>query len=200
MVSGQDGKGAVLVVDDMREIAEGLATGLGRVGYEAAWTTEPREALDLAQERDFDVAIVDLVMPELDGISLVGRLGRVAPRVKCIVLTGRDDVQTCARCFKPGCVGYLVKPFRLDTVLEAIDEARTEWLGATSATARSLDVFHVEVERHYLEQASRACRGEPKAIARLSGRSLGATYRLLEKHGVTFTRSLRPWRWRKREN
>jgi PAS domain S-box-containing protein len=83
----------VLIVDDDMDVADMLSIGLGRFGYEVATLNDPQEALAAFSEdpASWDVAVIDRVMPEMDGIALAGRLRAIRADLRVILCTGLDD-------------------------------------------------------------------------------------------------------------
>jgi DNA-binding NtrC family response regulator len=100
----------LLLVDDDDEFRALLARRFGRRGHEVAHTGSPAEALAWAQRRHFDVAIVDVSMPEMDGVTLLGKLKDAAPETQVIMLTGQGTLETAVRAMKLGAYDYLTKP------------------------------------------------------------------------------------------
>jgi CheY-like chemotaxis protein len=112
-------------VDDSELVTEALAVLLDAVGYRTRAAASVREALDAAREEPPDVALVDLTLPDGDGLEIVRTLaaeGR-APRA-AVALTGHDDPDTEARCLAAGCRAVLVKPVRPATLVAGL----REWL------------------------------------------------------------------------
>ncbi len=87
------GSERVLIVDDDIDVADMLSIGLGRLGYEVAAVNDPAQALAAFREApgDWDVVILDRVMPEMDGITLAGRMRAVRSGLPVILCTGLDD-------------------------------------------------------------------------------------------------------------
>ena len=106
-------EGAILVVDDDESSREMLARRLRRLGYTVSAVSNGLHALNLALRQEFDLVMLDLVMPEIDGFQVLGRL-QADPALKhlpVIVLSGLDDENGIARCIEMGATDYLAKPF-----------------------------------------------------------------------------------------
>jgi len=112
----------VLFVDDEEDICQSLARALREFGYETTATTDPHEALALAEGTDFDLAVIDLVMPSMEGIDLVKRLLRVDPRLRCLILTAYGAVESCNRAYQAGIVRYLQKPVSVKILHQIFNE------------------------------------------------------------------------------
>lgn len=99
----------VLVVDDDAEFAKSVADSLADVDIAVEWRDDPAAALALAGARPFDVAVVDLIMPGMDGLELAQALRRTAGQPEVIVLTGHADLQTAIAGLRQGLFDYLQK-------------------------------------------------------------------------------------------
>ena len=112
----------VLFVDDEREICQSLAAVLREYGYETDSTTNPFEAITKAEHWDYDIAVIDLVMPEMEGIQLVRKILAVDPRISCLILTAHGEVESCNRAYQAGIVRYLQKPVTAKQLNEVFQE------------------------------------------------------------------------------
>ena len=102
---------SVLVVDDETIVRESLGGWFREDGWLVETTPSARDALRLAAERRFDVALLDIKMPGMDGLELQGRLAEAAPDLTIIVMTAYASVDTAVRALKQGAYDYIVKPF-----------------------------------------------------------------------------------------
>ena len=101
---------SILTVDDDDEFRRVVARRFQRRGYEVAHTGSPSEALAMAEQKHFDVAILDIAMPEMDGVQLLERLRQIDPDIQTIMLTGQGTIETAIRAMKLGAYDYLTKP------------------------------------------------------------------------------------------
>jgi DNA-binding NtrC family response regulator len=109
--------GRLLIVDDEAELMTILCEILSGHGYETAGYTSGAEALERLKEQDFDLPLTDLMMPEMDGIELLQAASAIDPDIVRIVMTGQATVQTAVEAMKIGAFDYIMKPFKLDTLL-----------------------------------------------------------------------------------
>ncbi|HZT09076.1 MAG TPA: response regulator [Chloroflexota bacterium] len=114
---GQPALGRVLVVDDETELMSTLCEMLSAQNYEAVGYTSPKEALDALTEQDFDLLLSDLSMPEMDGIELLRRALELDPLIVPVIMTGQGSVQTAVEAMKSGAFDYLLKPFKISSLL-----------------------------------------------------------------------------------
>ncbi|HEX7529538.1 MAG TPA: response regulator, partial [Pyrinomonadaceae bacterium] len=115
--------GKILVVDDEVELKNILVEALASRGYETAGSTSGEEALAALRGEAFDVLLTDLMMPEMDGITLVKESLLIDPHIVCMVMTGQGTIQTAVDAMKEGAFDYVLKPFRLQTVLPVLTRA-----------------------------------------------------------------------------
>jgi DNA-binding response OmpR family regulator len=113
MAEPHEAKSTVLVADDDRDILDLLAFRLGRAGYEVVSASDGEEALRLAVERKPDLAVLDVMMPKLDGYEVTRRMraDESTKRIPVILLTARVQEHDVARGFEVGADDYMKKPF-----------------------------------------------------------------------------------------
>jgi DNA-binding response OmpR family regulator len=110
----------VLVVEDDEPIAQPLLRALGREGHAATWAPSGKEGLDAATDARFDLVILDLGLPDMDGIDLCRRLRRGNPDLPILVLTARSEELDTIVGLDAGADDYVTKPFRLGELLARI--------------------------------------------------------------------------------
>jgi len=128
----------VLVVDDEEQIRNTLRGVLADEGFEVIEAADGRQALDLLQRTPPRLAIVDVWMPEVDGIELVARMREQAPGVPIIVISGHGTIETAVRVIRLGAFDFLEKPFQLESLLQVVDRALGAAASNTQATAAAL--------------------------------------------------------------
>jgi len=123
-MSDQDYKNiCILAVDDDDAFRSVVARRFQRRGYDVAHTGTPSEALAMAEQKHFDVAIFDIAMPEMDGVQLLERLRQVDPDTQVIMLTGQGTIETAIRAMKLGAYDYLTKPCELAELEVQVERA-----------------------------------------------------------------------------
>jgi DNA-binding response OmpR family regulator len=103
----------ILIIEDEEHLADLLAEVLGREGHVAEAASEGRTALARALTEDFDLLVVDWMLPDLDGVQVVKRLRAADVRVPVLMLTARDQVEDRVEGLDAGADDYLPKPFAL---------------------------------------------------------------------------------------
>ena len=113
----------VLLVDDEVEFTTGLSKVLRRRGFEVEVAADAAAGLALATRGCFDVALLDVKMPGMDGIQLLTEMKRVAPSIQVILMTGHLSVADETDGMKTGAVAYLLKPHPLPELVDMIQKA-----------------------------------------------------------------------------
>ena len=126
----------ILVVDDEQQIRQTLRGVLADEGFEVLEAENGRVALDMLEHTAPRLAIVDIWMPEIDGIELVQRMRARAPGVPIIVMSGHGTIETAVRVVRLGAFDFLEKPFKLDALLRTVGRA----LGDAAPAAPPSDV------------------------------------------------------------
>jgi two-component system, NtrC family, response regulator PilR len=115
--------GTVLVIDDeeiMREILEALLT---REGYDVRLASGGAEGLDIARSGPIDAAIVDVMMPGMDGLAVLDEMKKIDEDIAVIMITAFASVETAIAAMKRGAFDYVTKPFKNDEVLAVLRNA-----------------------------------------------------------------------------
>jgi DNA-binding response OmpR family regulator len=110
---------SILVVEDEATLRETLAYNLKREGYDIVSTGDGGEALELARENEFDLIVLDVMLPTLDGLSIV-RILRKEQRTPIILLTARSGEVDRILGLETGADDYVVKPFSLGELLARV--------------------------------------------------------------------------------
>ncbi len=113
----------ILVVDDEKALMTALCNTLEREGYATTGYTSARSALAHLAERQYDLLLTDLMMPEMDGIALLREAQVIDGDLAAVVMTGHGTIDTAVKALKTGAVDYVLKPFRLDNLLAVLGRA-----------------------------------------------------------------------------
>jgi DNA-binding NtrC family response regulator len=104
----------VIVVDDDADVGEFLRDALSSWSYDVTLVASGREAVDLISHQIFDAALVDIWMPEMDGLQVLDEMKRHDPALEVVMMTGNPMVETAVQALKSGAYDYLIKPLNLD--------------------------------------------------------------------------------------
>jgi DNA-binding response OmpR family regulator len=107
----------LLVLEDDPAVARGLQEGLSRAGYVVDHVATPSDADQALKRESFDAAIVDLGLPQEDGLSFIKRMREQGVTVPMLILTARDTLDDCVTGLDIGADDYMTKPFRLPELL-----------------------------------------------------------------------------------
>ncbi len=107
----------ILVVDDEPAIRAELEEALQEAGYETQSAADGSEALELAQQRAFDLCLSDIRMPTMSGIELLRKLGETSPETMVLLMTAYADLDSAVEALRLGAVDYLLKPFSHDELI-----------------------------------------------------------------------------------
>lgn len=118
----------ILVVDDEAPFTAALRERLELRGFEVATAPGGAEALELCVDDKFDLALVDLKMPGMDGKELLSRLKAAHGFLEVIILTGHGSLGSAVECAKLGAFSYLPKPYELEELLVVLRDAYAERL------------------------------------------------------------------------
>jgi DNA-binding response OmpR family regulator len=137
----------LLIVEDEARMAELLRKGLTEEGHSAVCAFDGAEGLTLAKSYEFDVIILDIMMPKLSGYEMAKRLRSEKVRTPLLMLTARDSVPDVVRGLDLGPDDYMTKPFSFEELLARLRAVQRRGLAAADTSLRVADLV--------LEQASR---------------------------------------------
>ncbi|HUE38951.1 MAG TPA: response regulator, partial [Candidatus Binatia bacterium] len=103
----------VLVIDDEEMMRAMLGRELPRLGFEVATAAGGEEGVERSRNEDFSVAVVDILMPGLDGLETLKRLRHESPGTEVVLLTGHGTIEGAVAGMRAGAYDYLTKPCRL---------------------------------------------------------------------------------------
>ena len=142
----------VLLVEDDAMIAQGLQTALRQSGFAVDWMRDGRTAAGALQTGVFDVVLLDLGLPQRDGIDVLRELRRRGDATPVIILTARDEIQHRIAGLDAGADDYIVKPFDIDEVTARMRSVLRRAAGRGDSSIKhgelSLDPVARTVERN----------------------------------------------------
>lgn len=123
----------ICIIDDENDFLDSAGRGLFMCGFKNVHLeSDPRKAVDLfAQNDGFAVAMIDITMPGMDGLELLGIIKTYSPNTECIMITAIDEARVAVECLKKGAYDYLVKPVSRDDLARVVGRAleRNSWPG-----------------------------------------------------------------------
>lgn len=113
-------RSTILIVDDDEKIVSMLRRGLAFEGYEVQTASNGAEGLNKLMDKEPDVVVLDVMMPQIDGFEVCRRLRAAGSKVPILMLTAKDEVQSRVTGLDTGADDYLVKPFALEELLARV--------------------------------------------------------------------------------
>jgi DNA-binding NtrC family response regulator len=113
----------ILVVDDERHVRDLCIELLQRKRYDAEGAASGYEALGKLEEKVYDMVLLDITMPGMDGIEVLRRAKEIAPDILVLVLTGHGTIDTANKAMELGAAGFIRKPIAIEDLAERIDKA-----------------------------------------------------------------------------
>jgi len=118
----------ILLVDDEKDFIETLSQRIAIRGIEVSSTTSAKRAIEKVAEESYDAIILDLQMPEMDGLEVLKTIKKSNPELQIIVLTGHATVKKAIEAMKLGALDLIEKPVDLDTLMGKIKKAQIKKL------------------------------------------------------------------------
>jgi DNA-binding NtrC family response regulator len=135
----------ILLVDDELEMCLSLSEILKSEGYKTIYTVNPLETLDILEKEKIKLLIIDIKMPQIEGIDLLKIIKRKIPSLPVIMITGFPSIENAVRAMKYGASNFFIKPPKLDELLNEIKRIIT-------TTSRKKDIKKDEVECNIITQ------------------------------------------------
>jgi len=114
---------SLLLVDDEDDFRTTLANRLKRRNIDVTDAGSGEEALEIIEKKSFDVAIIDIKMPGIDGIETLKRVKKIDPLVEVILLTGHASIEAGIEGIKSGAYDYVIKPCTVNDLMVKVEDA-----------------------------------------------------------------------------
>jgi len=112
----------ILVVDDDEDIREVLTTILEDEGYSVESAGTARKAIERTRRNFYNLALIDIRLPDMEGIELLAKMRDTTPKMRKIIITGYPTLQNAIEAVNRGANAYILKPFDMEKVLKTIKE------------------------------------------------------------------------------
>jgi len=112
----------ILVIDDDENIRKVLTTILEEEGYAVESAETARKAIKMTKRKAYNLALIDIRLPDMEGIELLTRMKDTTPKMRKIIITGYPTLQNAIEAVNRGADVYIMKPFDMDKVLVTIKE------------------------------------------------------------------------------
>jgi two-component system OmpR family response regulator len=182
----------VLLVEDDEVIAEFVAKGLREAGFAVDQATNGEAGLDLAVRNSYDAAVVDVMLPRRDGLSLIEQLRRRGRATPVLILSARRSVDDRVRGLQAGGDDYLVKPFDFSELLARLQALLRRARGVAEPTRLEVGALTLDLLTRDVEREGRRLELRPREYALLeylmrnAGRVVSRTAILSRVWGYSF--------------
>ena len=136
----------ILIVEDEEKIARFVELELKHEGYEVSKALDGRTGLDMAMAEDFDLILLDIMLPQLNGLEVLRRL-RQSKQTPVIMLTARDAVMDKVAGLDTGADDYITKPFAIEELLARIRVALKKRGSGSASSSDVLEIREVRLDR-----------------------------------------------------
>jgi len=157
----------ILVVEDDEKIASFVVKGLKQSGYAVDHSADGERALALALTVAYDAAVVDLMLPKLDGVSLIQQLRAKNVRVPVLILSARASVDDRVRGLQAGGDDYLTKPFAFSELLARIQALIRRATQTTETTRLTVGELSLDLVTREVRRGSEKVELQPREFALL---------------------------------
>ena len=161
----------IIVVDDELSIRESLRGWLQQDGYQVETAAGGPEALAKNAENRFDIMLIDVKMPEMDGLTLLQKIKEIDSDIAIVMMTAHGDIRDAIEAIKLGAYDYITKPYEPEEIL--------------STAARVMDRRNVYRELDYLRRQVEESRGFDKIISQ--NKTMLEIFQLIKKVAFTST-------------
>jgi DNA-binding NtrC family response regulator len=121
-ISSGAGKPSVLIVDDEAGIRKLLTKALDESGYSTDSAENGAEAVKKANDRYYNLALIDIMLPDINGVDLLTKFKQTRPRTRKIIMTGNPSLQNAVEALNKGADAYIMKPLDIQKVLVTLEE------------------------------------------------------------------------------
>jgi DNA-binding response OmpR family regulator len=170
----------ILVIEDELRILAFVARGIEAEGFSVDVARDGSDGLALAIAGPYDLVVLDLLLPGLDGLSVLRELRAQRPEIPVVILSARSDLRTKLRGFALGANDYLAKPFSLDELIARIRAQLRRSSGAPEANVVHAGVLVLDLARRQARVGSDVCD--------LSDREFRLLHQLVQHAGEVMSR------------
>ena len=140
----------ILVVDDDENISKVFKMNLENRGYEVDSAANGQEALDKVSRRFYNIALIDIKLPDMEGTDLLNTFNEKRSKMKKIIVTGFPTLENAMKVVNEGADGYILKPVKIETLIETIEEHLSKQREEEKFSERKVEEF-IEARARELE-------------------------------------------------
>ncbi len=157
----------ILVVEDDKTIADFIIKGLKEAGFAVDYAPDGDEGLYLALTESYDAAIIDIMLPKLDGLSLISRMRNKRIKTPTIILSAKRSVEDRVRGLEKGSDDYLVKPFAFSELLARVQALIRRTSTSDEPVRFQVDTLEVDLLRRSVKREGKELELQPKEFSLL---------------------------------
>ena len=157
----------ILLVEDDLKIASFVLMGLKQAGFVVDHSSDGKDGLDLASSGTYDVAIIDVMLPEMDGLSLIEELRRQKINTPVIILSARRSVDDRVAGLQRGSDDYLTKPFAFSELLARVQALIRRGSSAVQSTRLEVGDLSMDLSSREVKRGGRAIELQPREFTLL---------------------------------
>jgi two-component system OmpR family response regulator len=157
----------ILVVEDDQKIASFIIKGLRSGGFAVDHVTDGEDGLHLALTEPYDTAIIDIMLPKLDGLSLIGKMRAQKVKTPVIILSAKGSIDDRVKGLQTGSDDYLTKPFAFSELLARVQALIRRASGASEPTRLVLGDFSMDLITREVTRGNRKIELQPLEFALL---------------------------------
>jgi DNA-binding NtrC family response regulator len=132
---------SVLIIDDDAEMRKMLNEALSNEGYSVETAANGKDAIKACGKLPFDIALIDIELPDMKGTELLTKLKSVQPKMVNVIITGYPSIENAMKAVNEKADGYILKPFKISVLLETmkklVDEKRNAYFAMLSEIERA---------------------------------------------------------------
>lgn len=157
----------ILLIEDDARTASFIIKGLTQEGFAIDHASDGEEGLFMAQQAEFDVAIVDIMLPKLDGLTLIERLRGEGIGLPVLVLSARSSVEDRVKGLQAGADDYLMKPFAFSELLARVQALLRRSTAQSDPTSLNVHDLHMDLIRRKVFRDEQEIDLQPKEFSLL---------------------------------
>jgi DNA-binding response OmpR family regulator len=157
----------ILIIEDDRKISSFLEKGFREAGYAVDNAVDGEEGLLLARQEIYDAVVADLMLPKLDGLTMIGRLRAEKVNTPVLILSAKRSVDDRIRGLQAGGDDYMVKPFSFSELLVRIQTLLRRSSRAPEPTVLRVEGLCLDIARHTVERGGQTIELQPREFALL---------------------------------
>ncbi len=115
-------KANILVVDDDSSIRKTLTAILAEKGYDAEAVETGKEAIKRSKTRFYNLALIDIRLPDMEGVKLLTKMKKTKPKMAKVIITGYPSLQNAVEALNKGADAYIIKPINIDEMLATVED------------------------------------------------------------------------------